>query len=100
MSRSHRPVPEGTGCRGKIPYKTKRLAQGVLRVMWKSRTTKSDTLHPYRCPSCKRWHLGNQAGSVPAPLKTVRAAVGDVVEIIWRDNEKHEVKTRHEAPKK
>lgn len=90
-------VPTTSGCRGKVVYRTKRLANGVLRVMRKSRT-KSDTLHVYRCQFCGKWHLGNETGSVPAPLKTVRAAVGEIVEIVWRDKNQ-EIRTRHEAPK-
>lgn len=95
--------PEGanpSGCRGKVRYKTKRLAQGVLRVMLREGQMKSETLHVYRCPSCGKWHLGNRSGSVPPPLLTIRAAVGEVVEIVWMDAQKKIVtKTRHTAPK-
>jgi len=101
MSHQHA-RPEGTspsGCRGKIPYRTKRLAMGVLRVMRKSGKAKSETLHAYRCTACGHWHLGNSR--VPPPLKTIRAAVGEVVEIEWRDpDSKETVRTRHEAPKR
>lgn len=46
-------------CRGKRPHTSRRRANGEKRVMAAEGRDVS-TLEPYRCPSCRKWHLGNR----------------------------------------
>ncbi len=50
-----------SGCVGKARYPSREVAQGALR---KLRTvypgSYQSTVRPYRCPVCRRWHLGTE----------------------------------------
>lgn len=91
-----------SGCRGKLRYPSRRAANAARRVMGATGRAKNfDVLHPYKCPACKHWHLGNEPGhATPAPLKRIRVARGDVVEITWRGHDGTEERTIHKAPEK
>lgn len=86
-----------SSCRGKVRYKTKKTAEAALRVMIQSgRARTSDRLHIYKCKECRHHHLGNSAGSaVPAPLKRVKASIGDIIEIFWKEQDGRESSFRY-----
>lgn len=51
-------------CTGKVPYRTEQDAKvGLARL--RQRTGTPDTLTPYRCGFCSRWHFGHP----PAKLR-------------------------------
>lgn len=87
------------GCRGKVGHASRRRALAVVRAMRRQAVQDSAALDAYRCRECRLWHVGH-ASKRPAraPLKTMRAAVGDVVEIVWRRSDGTETRSRHESP--
>lgn len=92
-----------TGCRGKVPYKSRRMAAAEIRRLRRSAFTgvvSPETLAPYRCREVRsHWHVGHETRpALPRPLRRVRAAAGDVVEITWRMPDGRDVIERHAGP--
>lgn len=53
-------------CFSKHRYPSRRVAQGIRRVMV-AQGADPETLRAYRCPVCRHWHLGNtRRGGGPA----------------------------------
>lgn len=47
-------------CRNKVRYTSRKIANGVRRVMIDSgRVAQPELLAAYRCKMCHGWHLGN-----------------------------------------
>ena len=44
-----------SGCAGKQPLASRRLAN---KVAWRMRKTHKVRLRAYRCPECAAWHVG------------------------------------------
>lgn len=89
------------GCLGKVGYSSKRQASGRMRLMRRSAHTRTpDLLNVYHCSACGRWHLGNLRDGRPptAPLRRMKAADGDVVEIAWRHADGTETRQRYVSP--
>lgn len=83
MRDRRRPESWGRGCRGKVAFRSKRQALGVLRTM-RRKNRSPEHLNIYHC-SCRYWHIGNSTPVPPkAPLRQIRALAGDVVEITWK----------------
>ena len=53
---------------GKSPFLTKPDAEKAAK---RSRQRTEVGLAPYRCQVCHEWHVGNTAGRVKAPVKTI-----------------------------
>lgn len=46
---------------GKRKYETQKEAERVLTMTWaKDPRLKIGDLHTYKCPKCKKWHVGNR----------------------------------------
>lgn len=59
------------GCAGKVAFTSKRRARGSARVMQQ----RGHTIVPYRCPWCRRFHLGHAPS--PERLAEIEAAVAE-----------------------
>lgn len=46
-------------CRGKDRYPSKRSAAGAARALRQRNGGQLGTLHAYRCPVCRHWHVGS-----------------------------------------
>lgn len=58
---SGRDLREDAGCLGKEAFPSATAATAAMRVYRKSGTLHIGVgLGPYRCRSCKEWHLGNE----------------------------------------
>lgn len=87
------------GCRGKVRYKTRRLAIARMRIIKGQGAARTpETLEAYRCRSCGKWHLGNRWKGVPTAIKVIKAKVGEAVDIKWTYPDGSEHRERHEAP--
>ena len=85
-------------CRGKVQYSSRSRANAAIRVLRKAdNVIDADTLMAYRCREDKsHWHVGHRVRPVlPPPLRRVKAAAGDVVEITWRMPDGTEHVERH-----
>jgi hypothetical protein len=53
------------GCLTKVAFRSKRIANGIRRVMVKREGSDAASLHVYRCRHCHHWHLGNSRWLTP-----------------------------------
>lgn len=91
----------GNSCRGKIRYSSRKRALAKIRSIQRGDTHEApELLDAYRCAECACWHIGHRTKrrAVP-PLKRMRAAAGDIVEITWRKPDGTEARSWHEAPR-
>jgi hypothetical protein len=85
-------------CSGKVVYPSRRVANGVRRVMLAKRISQ-ETLHAYKC-HCGSWHLGNTGvrRDLPQAVKTIVVAATEALDIVWRHADGSEQRERHTAP--
>ena len=91
------------GCRGKVQYTSRGRANAAIRVLRKSdNVIAPDTLMAYKCREDKNhWHVGHDVRPVlPPPLRRVKAASGDIVEITWRMPDGTDVVERRTVPQR
>lgn len=53
----------GNGCRGKAHYRSKRQANGRIRVLERDGKTEPATMNAYKCKACRTWHIGHRPGT-------------------------------------
>ncbi len=66
MSSNPSPLPN-TGPCGKIRHKSKAQALGHIRSLKQRRLPNADSLQPFRCGHCGRWHVGHAQPLVRRP---------------------------------
>lgn len=52
------PNPPSKHCYAKVQYLSRKAARRVLKV-FRPRDVDGHTLHVYTCPTCKKFHIGN-----------------------------------------
>lgn len=61
MSTKRRPSAQAKAtCRRKVRFEDELEASVALEAMVTKHPETTDALVPYRCPICRRWHLGNR----------------------------------------
>lgn len=53
--RAYRAHGPEVGCAGKVPFESRRLAQAVVQ---RHADDNRNCRQAYRCPFCKKWHVG------------------------------------------